>query len=56
MWSYSGFAYMYLSFDIVLDGWLTHAAQRTPDEQYWLDQFPRWRELLGECKSAAETT
>ena len=54
VWSYHEFAYKFLSFDIVLDGWLTHAAQRTPDEQHWLAQLPRWRELLHECKNAAE--
>ena len=54
VWSYSDFAYRYLAFDIVLDGWLTHAARRTPNEQHWLDQLPRWRQLLHECKIAAE--
>ena len=53
-WSYSRFAYEFLSFDIVLDGWLTHAEKRTPDEQSWLVQLPRFRQLLNECKSAAE--
>ena len=24
------------------------------NEQHWLDQLVRWRELLGECKMAAE--
>jgi hypothetical protein len=52
-WSYSRFAYEFLSFDIVLDGWLTHAAGRTSTEQHWLDQLPRWRNLLHECRSAA---
>jgi hypothetical protein len=54
LWSYSEFAYKFLSFDIVLDGWLTHAAQRTSDEQYWLAQLPRWRKLLHECEKAAQ--
>jgi hypothetical protein len=54
VWSYSNFAYMYLAFDIVLDGWLTHASQRTRTEQHSLNQLPHWRELLHECKEAAK--
>jgi hypothetical protein len=54
VWSYSRFAYEFLAFDIVLDGWLSHAARRTPNEEYWLNQLPRWRELLRECSIAAE--
>jgi hypothetical protein len=54
VWSYSKFAYTYLAFDIVLDGWLTHSPQRTPNEQHWLNQLVHWRELLDECKLAAE--
>jgi hypothetical protein len=53
-WSYSKFAYKFLAFDVVLDGWLTHAAHRTSNEQHCLDQLVRWRELLGECQVAAE--
>jgi hypothetical protein len=54
LWSYSEFAYRFLSFDIVLDGWLTHAPRRTRNEEQWIAQLPRWRELLSECKEAAE--
>jgi len=54
LWSYSEFAYQFLAFDIVLDGWLTHAAERTRDEQYWLCELPRWHTLLHECRIAAE--
>ncbi|HUT92887.1 MAG TPA: contact-dependent growth inhibition system immunity protein [Thermoguttaceae bacterium] len=52
-WSYSAFAYEYLAFDIVLDGWLSRAQDLTPTERYWLEQLPRWRALQQECKSAA---
>src|SRR5690606_5595631 len=54
LWSYSAFAYRFLSFDIVLDGWLTLAPKRTANEQRWLSELPRWRTLLSECKHAAE--
>ena len=54
LWSYSEFSYTFLSFDIVLDGWLTRAPTRTRNEEQWIAQLPRWRELLRECKSAAE--
>jgi hypothetical protein len=50
---YSSFAYQYLAFDIILDGWLTNAPTITPDEQHWLNQLPHWRELMNECKIAA---
>ena len=53
-WLYSDFAYQYLAFEIVLDGWLTHATQRTANEKYWLAQIPRWRDLMVECRAAAE--
>jgi hypothetical protein len=54
VWSYSKFAYKYLAFDIVLEGWLTHAPRRTPNEQHCLNQLVRWRELMSECEIAAE--
>lgn len=53
-WSYSDFAYKFLSFDIVLDGWLTSSPQRTADEERWSAELPRWRALLNECNNAAE--
>lgn len=55
VWTYSKFAYSFLAFDIVLDGWLGHAAGRTLNEQYWLDQLPRWSQLLRECEARATT-
>lgn len=51
--SFSDFAYAHLSFDIVLDGWLSNAQELTESEKQWLDQLPRFRVLLEECKSAA---
>lgn len=52
-WSYSAFAYQYLSFDIVLDGWLNNAEGMTASEEQWLACLPRWRALLDECRASA---
>lgn len=52
-WSYSAFAYQYLAFDIVLDGWLRNAKHLTASEEQWLVCLPRWRVLLDECRTAA---
>jgi hypothetical protein len=51
---FSEFAYKYLSFDIVLDGWLTGAHEMTESELAHLDMLPHLGALLAECKAAAE--
>ena len=54
IWHFSKFAYVFLSFDIELDGWLTNAPIRTTSEQQMLNGLGTMRHLLSECKSAAE--
>ena len=51
--SFSEFAYKYLSFDVVLDGWLTNATEMTASERDVLEKLPHVRGLLAECKIAA---
>jgi hypothetical protein len=51
--TFSAFAYEYLSFDIVLDGWLTNAPQMTESEEACLKGLPRLRSMMIACKSQA---
>jgi len=52
-WTFSAFAYMFLSFDVRLDGWLTDAPHLTESEKGILDKLPYLRTLLTECRTAA---
>lgn len=52
-WAFSKFAYTFLSFDLVLDGWLSRARTLTPSETAALRQIPLLRRLMHECKEAA---
>jgi hypothetical protein len=52
--SYSAFAYEFISYDLILDGWLKAAPQPTESEMRFLcDDGPLMRALLDECEEAA---
>jgi hypothetical protein len=52
-YAFSSFAYKYLAFDVVLDGWLTSAPGMTDTERDILEMLPTVRSLLAECHNAA---
>jgi hypothetical protein len=52
-WTFSGFAYSILSFDIELDGFLERAPSLTGSEIDATEQLPRYRSLMHECALAA---
>ncbi len=52
-WSFSGFAYMYISFTVELDGWLTDAPERTESERRTLQGLDDIDMLMSECRLAA---
>jgi hypothetical protein len=54
MRTFSGFAYEFLSFDIVLDEWMTNPPYVTDSEKAWLARIHYMRTLLAECENAAE--
>jgi hypothetical protein len=57
VWSFSGFAYTFISFDLVLSEWLPGAqAGLDPFEEDFLHELPRLRTLLDECESAAKAS
>jgi hypothetical protein len=49
-WTFSSFAYQYLSYAIELDGWLTSAMSPTEEEIATLERLPHYRCLMSECK------
>lgn len=52
--SFSAFAYEFLSYDLILDGWLEMANAPTEREiRYLLNDQPLMRTLLDECEEAA---
>lgn len=51
--TFSGFVYAYLAFDVELDGWLSGDPARTESEQATLAALPKLRALMGECGEAA---
>ncbi|RCS44027.1 hypothetical protein DTL42_18010 [Bremerella cremea] len=55
-WTFSGFAYTYISFTIELDGWLTDAPERTKSEQGTFARIKEMEQLLDECHAAATTS
>ena len=53
-WTFASFAYAFISFDLVLYGWLGEELSRLqPFEEDFLHELPRLRELLDECESEA---
>jgi len=52
-WTFSGFAYGYLSRDIVLDGFLDNIPYLTESETADAEQLPAMRTLMNECADAA---
>jgi hypothetical protein len=50
---FSGFVYAYLSFDIVLDGWLNNAPELTESERCYLDGIGQLEILVHECLDEA---
>lgn len=52
-WKFSGFAYMFLAFDIVLDGFLTDARHLTASEIGAAEELPKLRTMMHECAAAA---
>lgn len=52
-WSYSAFAYTYLAFIVILDGWKSNSPEMTESERFHLARLPRLRELLRECEMEA---
>lgn len=46
----SSFAYKYISFDIVLDGWLSGTPELTDSEKHYLERLPRLNMLMTECQ------
>jgi hypothetical protein len=56
-WQFSGFAYCFISFALVLDGWFNEPHdQLGPFEADFLHELPRLRELLDECESRLTPT
>ena len=53
VWRFSGFAYEFLSFDILLDGFLDNAPSLTPSETWATGQLPLLRSMMDECAQAA---
>lgn len=53
-WTFSGFAYSFISFDIVLDGFNENARELTASELAAIDEVPRLRALMHECAAAAK--
>src|SRR5580698_7034456 len=54
VWTFSGFAYTFLSLDIVLEGFLENSPSLTDDEIYTAKQIPRLLSLMEECATAAQ--
>jgi hypothetical protein len=53
--SFSAFAYEFLSYDLILDGWLEMAPAPTESEiGFLVDDQPLMRVLLDECEEAAD--
>ncbi len=52
-WTFSGFAYAFLAFDIELDGFLQSAPYLTPSETDAAQHLPLLRLMMHECAQAA---
>jgi hypothetical protein len=53
IWTFSGFVYAFLCFDIVLDGLLENASYLTASEVSAIDELPLLRSMMNECADAA---
>ncbi len=54
VWRFSAFAYAFISFDLLLDGWLGDELGAVGQfEMDFIHELPRLRGLLYECESAA---
>jgi hypothetical protein len=51
-WRFSHFAYKFISFEIELDGWLSNSPTPTQYENNTLQELPRLRSLMEECREA----
>jgi hypothetical protein len=52
-WTFSGFIYSFICFDIELDGFLQNIPNLTPSEIEDARQLPRLRSMMNECAVAA---
>lgn len=52
-WTFSAFAYGFISFDIELDGLMGNVPNLTDSETWALQELPRFRVLMRECAEAA---
>lgn len=48
-WTFSGFVYAFLCFDIVLDGFLENSPVLTEAEKSTIEEIPRLRAMMDEC-------
>ncbi len=53
VWTFSGFVYMFLCFDIVLDGFLESTPNPTASETAAAKELPLLRSMMHECAEAA---
>jgi hypothetical protein len=53
VWTFSGFIYSYICFDIELDGFLQRVPNLTPSEVEAARELPRFRLMMNECAEAA---
>jgi hypothetical protein len=53
VWTFSGFVYAFICFDIELDGFLQSASSLTPSEVGAVRKLPVLRSMMNECAEAA---
>jgi len=53
VWTFSGFVYAFICFDIELDGFLQSAPSLTPSEVGAVRKLPVLRSMMNECAEAA---
>lgn len=53
--TFSSLTYQFVSLTLILDGWLNHPPTITALEHRVLKEIPKAREMLGECRIAAES-
>jgi hypothetical protein len=53
VWTFSGFIYSFICFDIELDGFLQSAPNLTPSEIAEIREVPRLRSMMYDCAAAA---
>jgi hypothetical protein len=54
VWTFSGFVYAFLCFDILLDGFLESSPSLTESEKFAAQEIPRLRSMMEECAQAAQ--